>query len=354
LTEAGMISSALWTDYDQDGTLDLLVVGEWMPITVFLQSNEKGKRTFKLKVIESASWKSDGWWNGISPLIIEEGKKPDYALGNVGDNSRYRASQAKPLEIQFADFDKNGSVDPVIFQYFGDTIYPLASRNQLVGQIPKWKTKFLVYREFAYVGRDQFFHPEEKEMASVRQAHEFRSGLLRNLGDSVQFDAFPPQAQFSRTFGMLEIPEGIFAVGNFYGNETVTGRNDAGRGALLKAQNGVYDSFEYGRKRGLEVPGESRSVAKLMGADGREIILVSRYNQSLLAYRRNETGMKVIQAAADDQQLLIYQNGKPTMKRELFYGSGYLSQSSRKYAISADVDSVISINYKGERTRIDF
>lgn len=354
LKEAGMVSAALWTDYDQNGKLDLLIAGEWMPVTVFLQTNESGKRNFKGDMIGSKSWKSDGWWNSIYPLTFENGKMPSYALGNVGENSRYRALQNKPLEMYFADFDKNGSVDPVIFQYFGDTIYPLASRNQLVGQVPKWKNKFLVYREFAYVGRDQFFSPEEKDMANTLQAHEFRSGVLRNLGDSIHFNEFPQQAQFSRIFGMLEIPEGIFAVGNFHGNETVTGRNDAGRGALLTAKNELYQSFEFGRELGLEVPGESRAVAKLMGADGREIVLVSRYNQSLLAFRSSVQSSKVIQPAADDQLLLIYRNGKPTKKRELFYGSGYLSQSTRKLTIEAGADSVVSVNYKGMRSRIGF
>ncbi|MFC5625447.1 VCBS repeat-containing protein [Algoriphagus winogradskyi] len=352
LKEAGMISSALWTDYDQDGKLDLLIAGEWMPITVFLQSNERGNRVFNLKVLDSESWKSAGWWNSITPLVFEDGKLPSYALGNVGSNSRYRASQAKPLQMHFADFDKNGSVDPVIFQYFGDTIYPLASRNQLVGQVPKWKNKFLVYREFAYVDRDQFFSAEEKEMASVLQVHEFRSGVLKNLGDSIYFDGFPQEAQFSRIFGMMEIPEGVFAVGNFFDNETVTGRNDAGRGALLNTKNGLFQNFEFGRQLGLEVPGESRAVAKLMGADGREIILVSRYNQSLMAFRSAIQTSKVIQPSADVQQLIIYQNNKPTLKRELFYGSGYLSQSSRKLILGSGVDSVVTVNYKGERSKI--
>lgn len=353
LTEVGMVSSAVWTDYDQDGKLDLLLAGEWMPITVFLQKNESENITFKPVVLESESWKSNGWWNSIYPLIFEDGKMPSYSLGNVGSNSRYRATNAKPLELYYGDFDKNGSVDPVIFQYFGDSIYPLASRNQLVGQVPRWKNKFLVFREFAYVGRDQFFSPEEKEMAKVLEAHEFRSGVLRNLGDSIHFDMFPPQAQFSRTFGMVEIPEGIFAVGNFFGNETVTGRNDAGRGGVLSAHNGLYQSFDFGEKLGLEVPGESRAVAKLMGADGREIILVSRYNQSPLAFRRNTDGMKVIHPAEGDQSILIYQKGKPTVKQELYYGSGYLSQSSRKILVEAEVDSVLSVSYVGERRRID-
>lgn len=354
LAEAGMVSSALWSDFDQDGMLDLLIVGEWMPVMVYLQKAESGKGIFKSKVLDSQTWNSDGWWNSISSLTFKEGQMPGYALGNVGENSRYHASQKKPLEVDFADFDKNGSVDPIIFQYFGDTIYPLASRNQLLGQIPMWRNRFLAYREFARIGKDQFFLPEEAEMAKVLKAHEFRSGVLRNLGNSIQFDAFPKQAQFSRTFGMLEIDEGIFALGNFYGNETVTGRNDAGRGGLIKAQNGIFDSFEFGRKIGLEIPGESRAVAKLMSANGEEIILVSRYNQSLLAFRSTTKGMKMIQPMADDQQLLIYETGKPTIKRELFYGSSYLSQSTRKLRIAENVDSVVLINYQGVKRRIDF
>jgi hypothetical protein len=352
LAQTGMVSSALWTDYDQDGRMDLMLAGEWMPITIFMQSDKAGKRSFAKKIVESERWKSNGWWNSIAPLTFEEGKKPSYALGNVGQNSRYRASQEKPLELHFADFDMNGSIDPVIFQYFGDTVYPLASRNQLVGQIPKWKTKFLVYREFAQITRDRFFDPAEKEMASILQAHEFRSGILRNFGDSTRFEAFPRQVQFSRTFGLEELPEGLLAAGNFYGNETVTGRNDAGRGAILQLQDRAYNSFDFGSKQGLSIPGESRAIARLMGADGHEIILVSRYNQPLLAFRAVAKSSKVVQPPSDAQQLLTYQDGKTVVKKELFYGAGYLSQSSRKQLLTAEVDSIVSVSYTGERKRL--
>jgi hypothetical protein len=354
VSEVGMVSSALWTDYNQDGKIDLIVTGEWMPITVFLQSPEAGFKTFKKHIIESERWKSNGWWNSLSPLSFEDGKIPVYALGNVGENSRYRASQTKPLELHFADFDKNGSVDPVIFQYYGDTVYPLASRNQLVGQIPKWKTKFLVYREFAKISRDRFFDPAEKELASILQAYEFRSGILKNLGDSVRFEAFPRQMQFSRTFGIVELPEGLLAAGNFFENETVTGRNDAGRGAILDGPNGTYDNFKYSSQLGISIPGESRAIARLMGADGHEIILVSRFNQPLLAFRAVAASSKVIEPPIDAQQLLIYQRDGRVLKKELFYGSGYLSQSSRKQTLSADVDSVVSVTYTGERKRIAY
>ncbi len=354
LAEAGMVSSALWTDYDQDGRLDLILAGEWMPITVFFQSRVTGKNSFTKKIIGSETWKSDGWWNSLSPLTFEEGEKPHYALGNVGDNSRYLASQSRPLELHFADFDKNGSVDPIIFQYFGDTLYPLASRNQLVAQIPRWKSKFLVYREFARINRDHFFDHAEEDAASILHAYEFRSGVLKNLGDSIHFEAFPPQAQFSRTFGIEELPEGLLAVGNFYGNETVTGRNDAGRGAFLQSRDGIYDNFSYGSSQGLFVPGESRAIATLMGSDGHEIILISRYDQPLLAFRAVDRSSKIIQPSSDAQQLLIYQKGKNTLKKELFYGSGYLSQSTRKHSIAAEIDSVVSVSYTGERKMLEY
>lgn len=352
LADAGMISAALWTDFNQDGSLDLLIAGEWMPVTVFLQSKTSTQRSFSPQVLASDTWKSDGWWSSLSPLPFEEGEKPAYALGNVGENSRYRASQSKPLELHFADFDKNGSVDPIIFQYFGDTIYPLASRNQLVAQVPKWKIKFLVFRDFAQVHQDRFFDPAEKEMASILYAHEFRSGVLKNLRESIEFEAFPRQAQFSRIFGIEKLPEGLFAVGNFYENETITGRNDAGRGALIQLQNEADNSFVLGREQGLYVPGESRAIAKLMGADGHEIILISRYNQSLLAFRSATRSATLIQPPSDAQHLLSYEQGKNTLKTELFYGSGYLSQSTRQLAVREKLDSVVSVNYKGERKRI--
>ena len=119
-------------------------------------------------------------------------------------------------------------------------------------------------------------------------------------------------------------------------------------------QDGAYKRFAFGSELGISVPGESRAIARLMGADGHEVILVSRFDESLLAFRSIAESSRVIQPSPDAQQLLIYEHGKNTVKKELFYGSGYLSQSSRKLSLELEVDSVVSVSYRGERKQIQF
>ncbi len=343
LLQAGMVSDALWTDVDQDGNVDLLVVGEWMPITVFQNKKDASGVRFESVVIQGRDWNSSGWWNSITPLAFIDGKGPTYALGNLGENSRWKASQEKALELHFGDFDKNGSVDPVLFHYAGDTMFPLASRNQLVGQVPRWRNRFLAYGEFARISRDRFFDEEEKELAEILQAKEFRSGILY-AGDSVSFSPLPKEAQFSRIFGMVELPDGLLYAGNFYGNETVTGRNDAGRGGLITfTEHG--NTMQHSPV--LPVPGEGRAMAWLIGAGGDPILLVSRYNGPLLAFRIGLGDRRTISVSADDQEILIYRRSGPPLKRELYYGTGYLSQSSRKVILDRDVDSIQVVNSRG-------
>ncbi len=351
LAKGGMVSSALWSDYDQDGLVDLILVGDWMPLTVFLTNKEPdGKVKLTRKSLSDSSWDSRGWWNSLAALSLVPGQRPRYTLGNVGLNTRWRSGQNKPIELVFGDFDANGSLDPILFQYFGEQQFTVQSRNQLVSQIPKWKTKFLVYREFANIERKSFFSQEELANAESLLAPEFNSGIYSgNFG----FEAFPRTAQISRMFGMLETDKGMLYLGNYFGNETVTGRSDASRGGLIAFDLEGKMIAQPSSASGFSIDGEARAMALLTRPDSSQLILVSRYNQPLLAFVQNSPSPGTSIAANQDERLVIsYQAGKAVKQQELFYGSGYLSQSSRKVRIPQEIDSVQLVSFSGKKRTI--
>ena len=351
VAEVGMVSSALWTDYNQDGNVDLLVAGDWMPLTVFVAKEAAaGAISFEKKIIAGETWDSRGWWNSILPLTFSPGQKPRYALGNVGLNTRWKSDQTKPIALVFGDFDGNGSVDPILFQHYRDGRFPVPSRNQLTSQIPKWKTKFLAYREFATVDQRKFFSPEEAAMADSLLAPEFHSGVYEK---GKGFINFPREAQISRIFGAAEASTGLVYAGNYFGNETVTGRSDASRGGLISLDTDGELSFKSAKETGLDIPGEARAVAILTRADHTQLILVSRFNETLLAFAQTSapTG-KTIMSTADERLVIFYKDGNPVKHQELTYGSGYLSQSSRKIWVPQEVDSVQLVSFSGSNRTI--
>lgn len=352
LSEVGMVSDALWTDYNQDGQIDLIVVGDWMPITVFLSKKDsEGNVVFEKSTLASRNWKSEGWWNSISPMAFTPGNKPSYALGNLGLNSRWKSGQETPFELIYKDFDNNGSMDPILFQYFGDKLFPVQSRNQLVSQIPRWKNKFLVYREFATIDQPRFFLPEEIQDSDTLRAFEFNSGTY---SEERGFEAFPRVAQISRIFGMMEYSEGLIYVGNYFGNETVTGRLDASRGGVIVFEPDGKMAIKSQGTTVLTAPGDARSIAVLTSADQNQLILVTRFNQPLLAFSIPDSpSPKPLEPKKDERMAIWYKGGKALKIQELFYGSGYLSQSSRKLQVFQEADSVEFVSYTGKKRTIN-
>ena len=145
LEKPGLIASALWTDFNKDGWADLILAGEWMPLTFF--KNDSGK----LINVTSATGleKYTGWWNSISACDFDKDGDIDYVAGNLGLNTQYKVSQEEPMRIIAKDFDRNGSLDPICTYYVQGKSYPIYHRNLLLSQIPSLKNKFKTYGEYA-------------------------------------------------------------------------------------------------------------------------------------------------------------------------------------------------------------
>jgi len=292
LIDAGMVTDAIWSDFNQDQLLDLILVGEWMPITIL--KNIGGK----LELLKEPAFldKSNGWWNTIEQGDFDGDGDLDYVAGNWGINSKLKASEQEPVTLYLKDFDNNGSYDPIICYYRNGQNIPFATLDELVKQLTFLKKKFTSYQDYA---RAETIHdildPELIENAIVKQAYTFSSSYIENLGnETFRLTPLPIEAQFSPVFGMLvddfnqDGHLDILLGGNFMGSNISLGLNDASYGLLLKGDGtGNFRPASYGES-GWLLKGEIRDLKLIQLADGQKMILVARNNQSLQIFSWNE------------------------------------------------------------------
>jgi enediyne biosynthesis protein E4 len=272
LKSLGMVTDARWVDFDNDGDLDLVVVGEWMPVTLFKNNGTNLERLNNIPGLV----RSDGWWNAIEVMDVNKDGHIDFVLGNWGLNSKFRASESKPFTMFINDFDDNGTLDQIFTQYEGDNLFPVALRHDLVAQIPGLKKKFFYYRDYADKTVDQIFTKDQLEQAIVKTAYRLSSSVALNNGDGTYtLKTLPQEMQFSPVFTIQAVDQGrlIFG-GNFYGVKPEEGRYDANPGLVLTfSTNGLpFVSDE------LQIRGEVRKMGILRGSGKRRILIVAKNN----------------------------------------------------------------------------
>lgn len=290
LTKLGMITDASWADVDGDKDMDLLVVGEWMPIVVFI--NEKGK--FINRTEEFGLSTTNGWWNAIKPVDIDQDGDIDFIAGNHGLNSRFRASTEKPATMYVNDFDKNGSIEQIVCTYNGEKSYPMALRHDLISQIPSLKKKYLKYESYKDATITDIFTSEQMQETLELKAFVFSSSVLINNGKGkFEVRQLPMEAQFSPMFGICtgdfdgDGNMDVLMGGNFYNVKPEVGRYDASYGVYLKGDGkGNFTSIKP-KESGFFVDGEVRDIQKI--AIGKSnYILVARNNDTPLVFKINQ------------------------------------------------------------------
>lgn len=355
LSEIGIVKSALWTDYNGDQWVDLILVGEFMPICIF--ENQRGKL---VRLSSPGLEHTGGWWNSIAGADFDHDGDIDYMLGNFGENTKYQASVEEPLCIYMKDFDNNGTPDPVMCEFVEGRNVPVAYRMDMVSQLVHLKAQFPNYTSYAKADIQEVLSPEALNEAQVLKCETFATSYLENLGDD-QFELtpLPMEAQIAPVFG-LQIQDvnqddhlDILMVGNFYGNETSAGRYDAFEGCVLLGKgNGAFDYVPQAQS-GLYVPGDARGMAEIIVPRQEAYLLVSQNRDSLKVVPSKEGFSTIVDLAPDEVWVrLQYVDGKTTT-REYYYGSGYLSQSSRKVKIGPAVASVVITNYQGQVRKVD-
>ena len=243
LSEIGMLTDATWQDIDNDGHVDLVLVGELMPVTVF--KNVKGI----LKKWDTGIEDKLGWWEAILPADFDKDGDIDFIVGNMGSNNFYHPKAERPVTLLAKDYDKNGSMDPIMFAYLKTESnkeyesFPINFWGDLIGQSPLVQAKFKLYKEFAQTAQNDFFTAAELQGVKELRGNYDKTSYLENLGDGTfKISALPLPVQMAPINSMctLDIDEDGFLdlllIGNDYGNEIFIGRYDSFNGMLLKGK----------------------------------------------------------------------------------------------------------------------
>jgi enediyne biosynthesis protein E4 len=287
LERVGMVTDASWRDVDGDGRPDLVVVGEWMPITVF--RNAGGGRLERLAV--PGLEKSDGWWNRIVAGDFTGDGRVDFIVGNLGENGGLHATATEPMTMIVKDFDENGSFEQILTATNQGRRYPLSLRDDLLRTLPMLSKRFPTYASYAGKSAEEIFTAAELKDAVVRQAYTLATTLVRNEGGGrFTLVPLPDEAQIAPVYGILPTDvdrdghTDLLLAGNFDGFRPEIGRMAASHGLLLRGDGRGRFTPSPAPESGFFVPGQSRDIQSLRTASGTSYI-VSRNGDTPLLFR---------------------------------------------------------------------
>ena len=276
LMNPGLVTDAKWFDYDGDKDLDLMVVGEWMPL--LLLKNENGK----LSKVESAAnlYENTGWWYSIETADFDGDGDEDIVVGNLGLNYKYKASKDEPFQIWCHDFDNSGSLDIVLGYYDHGACFPVRGRTCSSQQMPFIKEKFPTFNDFASATIEDIYGSQLSDALNYK-ATTFANSYIENLGKGkFKISKLPNELQFSCVQSMIikdfnkDGNLDILGAGNLYTAEVETPRNDASIGFLALGNGKGQFSFQPYKKSGVFLKGDVKDMADVKINDDEWFIIV--------------------------------------------------------------------------------
>ncbi len=363
LANIGMVTDALWTDVDNDGKVDLMVVGEFMAITCYKNS---GKDFEKLE--KTGIENEKGWWNSIVGGDFDADGDTDYIVGNLGLNNSYQVNDECPLTVFAKDFDGNGSIDPILACYMKTSmkdpekkLFPVHFWDELNTQSPLFRRKFQKFRDYGKASIDELLTPEEKKGALVMQANNLKTAFLENLGHGkFKLKSLPALVQVAPVNGMVVSDfnaDGnldVAMVGNNFSNEVFVGRYDAFTGLVLLGNGKGEFQVLKASESDFYVPGDAKGLASII-VGGKQALFATQNRDSLKCFitKGNSVEKYFTPAPLDFFGELDLGNNRK-QKIEFYYGSGYLSQSSRKTLLGKSPKGLKVYDYSGKDRAIKF
>jgi len=266
LMHPGMVTNAAWFDIDKDGWQDLVVVGEFMPVTIF--RNHNGRLKDDTKNFGLAN--TQGWYHHILTADFDNDGDTDMIIGNMGDNMPLKASEKEPVSITYADFYGNGITDPILCYYNKGKSYPYYSRDEIASQVPSLQKKILHYADYADAQLSDLFNKEQLDNAKTVTINNTLSICLENQNNKkFIIKPLPAYAQLSAVNGLITADinndgyEDVIAAGNFYPFRVEFGPLDAGIGVVLQGSGrGGFTPITY-TQTGLCLQGDVRNIIRV-------------------------------------------------------------------------------------------
>ncbi|HMH84702.1 MAG TPA: VCBS repeat-containing protein [Gemmatimonadaceae bacterium] len=287
LSHIGMVTDAMWKDIDGDGRPDLIVVGEWMPITIFHNAGHGKLEKMNVPGLE----KSNGWWNRIIAGDFAGHGRVDFIVGNLGLNTRLQAKEKEPVTMYVKDFAHNGFVQQIVSYYNNGKQYPLALRDDLLRSLSFLQDRYPNYKDYAKQTVADVIPQKDLTDAVVKNAYTFATSLARNNGDGTfTLVPLPLEAQIAPMYGILAADidgdgkADLLMAGNFDGVKPEIGKMSAGYGLYLRGDGKGHFTPVRELESGFFVPGQARDIQRVRTRKG-SVYIVSRNNDRPFIFR---------------------------------------------------------------------
>ncbi len=285
LKRIGMVTDAAFADLDKDGSEELVLTGEWMPVSVFKFNNGKYHNVTETFGLSDKT----GWWYSLLVEDLTDDGYPEIVAGNLGENSFLKASPSEPVTIVYKDFDNNGSLDAVLSHYDRGVSYPMLNRDRLLTQMIMLRKRFIRYDPYARATINDIFTPEELQGATKLEANHFKHTLfINNQGKSFSAKELPQYTQRSvlKSLQLIDInnngAKDLLVGGNFYGSDAEFGRYDASIGALLEGDGKGNFEVVLPSESGFIIPGNVRHIVPAKIGNENHFWIVRNDDQSSL------------------------------------------------------------------------
>lgn len=286
LKKLGMVTDATWSDIDGDGLHDLVIVGDWMPLSIYKNNGQRFVR------LEDQNFPA-GWYNTIVSGDIDNDGDVDFALGNFGLNSDLNPSIKKPVNLYISDFDKNLTPDPIVTYFKNNAEFPLMGLDALAGQLVYLKKKYRSYSTFAVQEIHQIFEPSQLQKAEKKSVQNLATGLALNDGKGrFSIKILPLQVQNSSTQAIVLFDidhDGhldLLLAGNNHNLQPAIGRMDASYGHFLLGEGGGNFQHLSNQEVDLLIEGQVRDM-EIINIKGSRHLIVARNNESLQIIKIN-------------------------------------------------------------------
>ncbi|WP_273566538.1 VCBS repeat-containing protein [Maribacter halichondriae] len=356
----GMVSDALWTDFNGDSWPDLILACEWMPLRFF--KNDKGALVEVTQ--ETGIQNKHGWWNSLAAADIDNDGDIDYIAGNLGGNTYFKGTQEEPVRLYAKDLDQNGTIDPLISYYLRDSVgvkkeYLYHPWQDVTKQYVGIRKKFNSFGAFGESTLPEMFSDGLLDDAQKFTLNETRTSWVENLGNGkFELHPLPLEVQMAPIFGILptylndDSAIDLLLIGNDFGMEVQQGPADALIGISLKNDGkGNFKTLPIEESH-FFVPGDGKSLVHLNIGDDKMLTIASQNNDSLRVFEftRDKPFKSITLRPNEVKTLITFTDGSKSV-RETQWGSTFNSQSSRTFNIPLQATEIKFYDVTGRETR---